>query len=155
MHISPAKGVAMQTIEQVREFTNQNSVGWFATSEDDQPHVRGLWMRFADENGFYFHTGTQKRFSVQLKKNPKVECAFFNPGEQQGASQMVRITGAIEILKDAELEKKLFEERVWLNDIAKAYPDDKIFVFRIAHGQAQYWDMSRNCREKDLPPIGF
>jgi pyridoxamine 5'-phosphate oxidase len=144
----------METIEQIREFTNQNSVAWLATAEGDQPHVRGMWMWFADETGFYFHTGTQKRLSAQLNNNSNVEVAFFNQGEEQGG-QMVRITGKVEVVADEPLEEKLFQERAWLNDIKAAYPNDKIFIFRVPHGEAQYWDMSRNCREKDFAPIIF
>jgi uncharacterized pyridoxamine 5'-phosphate oxidase family protein len=141
-------------MEEIREFANQNSVAWLATAEGDQPHVRGMWMWFADECGFYFHTGTHKRLSVQLKNNPKIEFAFFKPGEQ-GQSYMVRVTGKIEFVEDAVLEEKLFQERAWLNGIKAAYPNEKIFIFRIPHGEAQYWDMSRNCREKDIPPLVF
>ena len=145
----------METIEEIVEFANQNPIVWLATAEGDQPHVRGLWMWFADSTGFYFHTGTQKRLCAQLDANPKVEIAFFNPGGGQGDSQMVRITGKVEKMVDRQLEKKLFQERPWLNDIKAAYPDDRIFIFRLPHGEAQYWDMSRNCREKDIAPIVF
>jgi pyridoxamine 5'-phosphate oxidase len=145
----------MKTIEEVIEFTNQNPVAWVATSSGNQPHVRAMAMWFADTTGFYFHTGTQKRLSQQLHDNPKVELGFLNPGEGMGNMQMVRITGSIAMVEDAELEKKLFEERAWLNDIKAAYPDDRIFIFRIAHGEAQYWNMGVNCREKDIPPITF
>lgn len=145
----------METIAQIIEFTTNNSVAWLATSENNHPHVRGMWMWFADETGFYFHTGTHKRLSVQLRNNPRVEIAFFNPGEGQGASQMVRISGDAFIIDNKELEQKLFAERVWLNDINHAYPDEKIFIFCIPHGEAQYWDMSRNCREKEIAPILF
>jgi len=67
----------------------------------------------------------------------------------------VRITGKIEQVSDAALEKKLFKDRPWLNQVFQAYPNDKIFIFRIAHGEAQYWNMGLNCREKDTPPIVF
>lgn len=145
----------METMEQIREFANQNPVAWLATTQNDQPHVRGMLMWFADATGFYFHTGTQKRLSVQLVNNPNVEIAFFNPGEGVGGSQMVRVTGQVEMVEDQQLEDKLFEERAWLKNVKAAYPDDRIFIFRIAHGQAQYWDMSRNCREKAFLPLGF
>lgn len=145
----------MKTIEEIRTFTNQNPATWVATATDDQPHVRAMAMWFADETGFYYHTGTQKRLSDQLKGNPKVELGFFNPGEGMGDMQMVRITGTIEMVENPELEKKLFEERAWLNQIRDAFPDDKIFIFRIAHGEAQYWNMDCNCQEKNIPPIIF
>ncbi|MDG5816520.1 pyridoxamine 5'-phosphate oxidase family protein [Chitinispirillales bacterium ANBcel5] len=144
----------METIEQIREFTNQYPVAWLATAENDQPHVRGMMMWFADETGFYFHTGTSKRLSDQLHTNPKAEIAYFNPGDGLN-SQMVRITGDIQLVNDEKLKAKLFEDREWLHAVRDAFPDQEIFIFRIAHGEAQYWDMSRNCTEKDIAPIVF
>lgn len=146
----------METFDQVLQFVSRNPIAWFATAEDSQPHVRGLWMWRANENGFFFHTGTQKRFSDQLRNNPNVEFAFYNPGaEGQGDFKMVRVTGTIEILDDPNLEQQLFADRPWLSNIKQGFPDDKIFVFRIPHGQVQYWDMSVNCREKEREPIVF
>jgi len=145
----------MKTIEEIREFTNQNPAAWVATAVGSQPHVRAMAMWYADETGFYFHTGTQKRLSEQLRNNPKVEIGFFNPGDGMGTMQMVRITGNIEMIADTELEKKLFEDRPWLHEVFKAYPNDRIFMFRIAHGEAQYWNMGLNCKEKETPPIVF
>ena len=145
----------MKTIEEIREFTNQNPVTWLATTEGDQPHLRAMAMWFADETGFYYHTGSMKRLSDQLRNNPKVELGFYNPGQGMTDMQMVRITGAIELVDDTELEKRLFKERAWLNQINEAFPDENIFIFRIAHGEAQYWNMGLNCREKVTPPIVF
>jgi uncharacterized pyridoxamine 5'-phosphate oxidase family protein len=144
----------MKTIDEVIEFTNQNPAAWVATAENNQPHVRAMAMWFADKTGFYFHTGSQKRLYTQLNNNPKVEAGFMQPGEM-GNMQMVRITGTIEVINDPVLQKKLFEDRPWLNAIFAAYPNEKIFMFRIAHGEAQYWDMSRNCQEKNIPAIVF
>ncbi len=145
----------MNTIEEIREFTNQNPSAWVSTAVGDQPHVRAMAMWFADETGFYFHTGTQKRLCRQLRDNPKVELGFTCVAQDMSELQMVRITGNIEQVEDPGLEKKLFEDRPWLNQVFEAYPDDRIFIFRIPHGEAQYWDMSRNCREKDISPIAF
>ena len=145
----------MKTIEEIVEFTNQNPAAWVATAVGDQPHVRAMAMWFADASGFYFHTGTQKRLSDQLHGNPKVEIGFMNQGEGMDTMQMVRITGSIEMMDDPALEKKLFEERAWLNMIREAYPNDRIFIFRIPHGEAQYWNMGLNCQEKNVAPIIF
>jgi uncharacterized pyridoxamine 5'-phosphate oxidase family protein len=145
----------MKTIEEIREFANKNPSTWLATAVGDQPHVRAMAMWFADETGFYYHTGTQKRLSKQLRDNPKVELGFFNPGTGMGQMQMVRITGSVEMVDNAELEKKLFNDRSWLCNIRDAYPNEKIFIFRVAHGEAQYWNMGVNCREKDVAPIVF
>ncbi len=39
-------------------------------------------MWFADETGFYYHTGTPpKAVWQQLTRNPKVEFCFYNPPE--------------------------------------------------------------------------
>lgn len=145
----------MKSIKEIIDFANQNPSSWLATSVEDQPHLRAMAMWFADETGFYFHTGTQKRLSNQLKNNPKVEVGFINPGDGMGAMQMVRVTGSIEIINDQALENKLFEDRPWLHAIRNAYPNDRIFIFRIAHGEAQYWNMGLNCQEKDIAPIVF
>ena len=145
----------MKTMEEIIEFTNQNPAAWVATAVGDQPHVRAMAMWFADATGFYFHTGTQKRLSDQLHGNPKVEMGFFNQGEGMDTMQMVRITGSIEMVDDTALEKKLFEERSWLNAIREAFPNERVFIFRIAHGEAQYWNMGLNCQEKNTPPIVF
>jgi uncharacterized pyridoxamine 5'-phosphate oxidase family protein len=146
---------SMKTIEEIRKFANQNPTTWLATAVGDQPHLRAMAMWFADETGFYYHTGTQKRLSQQLRGNPKVELGFFNAGEGMGNMQMVRVTGKVEMVEDAGLEKKLFEARPWLNAIRQAYPNDKIFIFRIAHGEAQFWNMGVNGKEKDMTPIIF
>ncbi len=146
--------ILMKTIDEVIEFANQNPASWVATSADGQPHVRAMAMWFADKTGFYFHTGSQKRLFAQLTGNPKIEAGFQRHGEM-GSMQMVRVTGGIEEVKDENLVKKLYEDRPWLNAVFAAYPNDRLFLFRIAHGEAQYWDMSRNCQEKSIPPILF
>jgi len=145
----------MKTIEEIKKFANQNPAAWVATAVGDQPHVRAMAMWFADETGFYFHTGTQKRLSEQLRNNQKVEIGFYNQGDGMGTMQMVRITGEIEMINDAELEKRLFKDRPWLHNVFEAYPNDRIFMFRVAHGEAQYWNMGLNCKEKETKPIVF
>ena len=50
------------TKEQIFELINgmQNPVMYVATSENGQPHVRGILLYSADENGIVFHTGKFK-----------------------------------------------------------------------------------------------
>jgi pyridoxamine 5'-phosphate oxidase len=145
----------MKTIDDIIEFANQNPVTWLATSVNNQPHVRAMAMWFADKTGFYYHTGTMKQLAGQLQANPRVELGFYNPNDGMMHMEMVRITGGIEMVSDKELEKKLYEDRSWLLAIRDAYPNDKIFIFRIAHGEARYWTMGENCREKDIVPVVF
>jgi uncharacterized pyridoxamine 5'-phosphate oxidase family protein len=53
---------------------------YLATMDGDQPRVRVFLMWFADESGFYFHTGVAKRVCQQLRRNPKIEICLFKPG---------------------------------------------------------------------------
>ncbi len=145
----------MHNIETIRQFANQNPSAWVATSVDNRPHVRGMFMWFADESGFYFHTGTHKRLYEQLMTNPSIEIAFSNPGENFGEAKMVRIGGEIEFVDDESLHVRLFQERPWLNQVAKAFPEAKVKVFRISSGEAQYWDFGVNGHEKEQEAIRF
>lgn len=71
-------------------FANENPVASIATIEDDQPRVRLFAMWFADETGFYFHTGTIKSIYKQLQRNPKVELCFYKPRDAPGGGTMLR-----------------------------------------------------------------
>lgn len=137
------------------EFANENPVTWLATLKEGTPQVRGMWMWFADETGFYFHTGTMKSLHDQLVETPTVQAAFHNPGDGPGQSKMLRVSDKIEFVEDETLEKRLFEERLWLNDVKAKYPNEKIRIFKIASGEAVSWDMSCNCEEKKQPRYAF
>ena len=64
------------TFKEFIKFANENKSSYLATVEGDQPRVRGFFMWFADQTGFYFHTGAIKSVYGQLKQNPKVEVCF-------------------------------------------------------------------------------
>ena len=136
-------------------FANQNPVCWLATSEDGQPHVRGLLMWFADHTGFYFHTGTVKPLSDQMLRNPRVEVAFYNPGKGPGDGRMMRVCGVIERMHDATLEARLCEERAWLKDMVAAQKAGALFLFRIPHGEIRDWTMATNLHEREQIPLRF
>jgi uncharacterized pyridoxamine 5'-phosphate oxidase family protein len=137
------------------EFANQNPVTWLATVEDDRPHVRGMRMWFADETGFYFHTASIKALSMQIGRNPHVEAAFYNQGSGMGDGRQLRVEGTVEIVQDAQLEEKLYQERPWLLENKKNMPDTEVRIFRIIHGSAYVWHLGINGREKDEPRIVF
>ena len=144
------------TFQEAIEFANETGRCFLATAVGDQPHVRATRMWYADETGFYFHTGTGKRLADQLFANTKVEAVFHDPGEDPTLpGRTLRITGEVEILDDTVIEARLLEERSWLKAIFAAYPNDRLVIFRIAHGTAQHWDMSLNNREKTIPPLEF
>ncbi len=138
------------------EFTNKNPVCYLATVEGDQPRVRGFMMWYADENGFYFHTGTSKNVCKQLKKNPKIEVCFFAPAPPPNVGKMMRVTGKARFLDDIALKTRLLEERPFLKAIGIGKPDDPLLaVFQIYSGEARFWTMENNMRESEIKGIKF
>ena len=136
------------------KFATENPVTYIATVDGDQPRVRAFAMWFADETGFYYHTGTPKNVYRQLKKNPKVELCFFKPGE--GAGTMMRLAGKVEVLNDKALEERLYRERPWVQDLLKTAPEGgSVAMFRVAHGEAYFWTMADNMREREAPRVKF
>ena len=136
------------------KFATENPVTYIATTEGDQPRVRAFAMWFADKTGFYYHTGTPKNVYRQLKMNPKVELCFFRPGE--GAGTMMRVSGKVEFISDKELEERLHRDRPWVKDLLKTAPEGgSIAMFRVAHGDAYFWTMADNMREREAPRVKF
>ncbi len=144
-----------ERLKEILLFANENPSCWLATTEDAQPRVRGMWMWFADETGFYFHTGTTKSLYKQFCDNPKVEAGFIRNADKPNF-EMLRVTGIVEELHDAELEKRLYEERAWLlNNMEVAGVDTRLSIFRIVKGSAYIWNMSMNLKESEVPRIAF
>ena len=90
-------------------FAQENPVTCIGTSDGDQPRVRAFSMWFADESGFYYHTGTAKDVYRQLMKNPNVELCFCSPSSP--AMKTMRVTGKAEFLEDKVLEERLYRDR--------------------------------------------
>jgi len=134
------------------KFANENPVGWVATVSGDQPRVRGLAMWFADETGFYFQIGAMKDVYRQLQENPKVEVAFFQPGENAGT--MMRVVGKVEFLDDLELKKKVIEERPFLQQWGITPESPDLIIFRIPKGKAYFWTMVTNFEPKRMIRFG-
>ncbi|WP_366943737.1 pyridoxamine 5'-phosphate oxidase family protein, partial [Methanofollis sp.] len=122
--------------------------------DGDQPRVRAFAMWFANESGFYYHTGTLKKIWQQLTKNPKIELCFYAPADATGT--MLRVAGEAEFLEDATLKERLVKERPWLLQIGISGADDPtLAVFRVAHGEASLWTMEYNMREAEAPRVIF
>jgi pyridoxamine 5'-phosphate oxidase len=134
-------------------FAKENPVTFIGTVEGDQPRVRAFSMWFADMSGFYYHTGTTKDVFRQLKKNPKVELCFCtSPGP---AMKMMRVTGTVEFL-DKAYEERLYRDRPWVKDLMKNAPkESQLAMFRVPHGEARFWTVEMNLRERDVPRIRF
>ena len=73
-------GGATGALDEAIAFATAHPVCFLATTDADQPHVRGWLFWFADETGFYFQTLAPKDVYHQLKANPKTEICFFNGG---------------------------------------------------------------------------
>ena len=86
---------------EVFDFLNANPVFHLATVEGNKPHVRGMLMYRADENGIIFHTGKMKDLHKQLTKNPNVEIGFNNNSFENLIQ--IRVSGTVELIEDLEL----------------------------------------------------
>ena len=84
--------------EEIIKLINENLSCHLATSENNQPHVRGMMVYKADENGVIFHTGQTKDLCSQIKSNPLVELCFFDSKN----NIQVRVTGKAVIKEDLE-----------------------------------------------------
>lgn len=134
------------------KFANENKSSYLATLEGDQPRVRCFFMWFADETGFYYHTGAMKPVYNQLKQNPKVELCFFHPAEDGGV--MMRVAGTVEFLNDKELRGKLVEERQFLKAWGFTAESEDLIIFRIPKGEAHFWTMKTNFEPKKFIKFG-
>ncbi len=138
-------------LEECAKFANDNPVGYVATVEGDQPRVRAFLMWFADESGFYFHTGEPKNVCKQLRRNPKTEVCF----SSQSCDRTMRVAGIVEFLDDANLRARLIEERPFLKAIVEGPEDPALVIFRISHGEARFWTMELNMKEDEAPRVEF
>lgn len=143
-------------MKEVLEFANSNASCWFATSVDDQPYIRGMFMWFADETGFYFHTARAKRMCSQIQKNPKVALAFIRDAGDNVKFSTLHVEGVAKEVIDKELLDRLFSERHWLWDnITNANVDTEVVIYKVSHGKAYIWDMTKNVHESEIPRIEF
>jgi len=141
-------------LKEVTDFANANPVAFIATCDGDQPRVRGFAMWYADETGFYFHTGSTKDVCRQLVQSPKVELCFYNPGDGQGAGRQLRVEGTVEFLEDEALKARLLQDRPWIQAIL-GEGDVRLAIFRVAHGAAWFWTMAVNMHEREQERVRF
>ena len=67
----------------------------------------------------------------------------------------MRISGTIEIIEDREKKKQLLNERDYLKHFGGNVGDPRLILLRLSHGQARFWTMQNNMREKEIPVIEF
>lgn len=142
------------SLSRVLAIANQFPACHLATTEGNQPHVRGLLMWFADETGFYFHTGSTKNLASQIMKNPRVEIAFLKTTNEIGGSEELRVKGEVQILNDSSLTDRLLKERPWVGELGnhlEKHPE--VIIFRVVKAEAHIWTMAMNLQEDKIERV--
>jgi pyridoxamine 5'-phosphate oxidase len=137
--------------DEILAFLNAHPVFHLATAEGDRPHVRGMLLYRADENGILFHTGKMKDLHKQLTLNPNVELCF-NNGDFDDLVQ-VRVSGLVELVEDLELKKEIVEKRDFLKSWVEREGYEPLAVYRVKRGVATTWTMKTNFAAKDFVHI--
>ncbi|MDI6794865.1 MAG: pyridoxamine 5'-phosphate oxidase family protein [bacterium] len=135
------------TKEKIYAFLNTNPAMHLATVEGDKPHVRGILMYRADENGIVFHTGKVKDLHKQLTENPQVEMCFSN-SDFENLIQ-IRVSGSVELVEDIELKKEIVQKREFLKPWVEQMGYDFLAVYRMKNGVATIWTMETNFAPKE------
>lgn len=132
------------TKDEVLEFATKNPVCSLATIDGNQPRVRTIMLYKADENGIIFCTGRDKAVHKQLQANPATELCFYNA--EQGLQ--VRIEGAVEMLDDLELKKKVVEAFSFLKPWVESQGYEVMICYRLNNARAVTWTMETNFDPK-------
>lgn len=132
------------TKEELYTMMNQNPAFHLATVEGNQPHVRGMLLFRADENGIIFHTASSKDLYQQIQDNPKAELCFQANGTQ------IRVMGQLEEIKDESLKEEIMNHptREFLRAWEKMGLDFVLSVFCMKNGKATTWTMDTNFDKK-------
>ena len=133
---------------EIFEFLNVNPILHLATVEGNKPHVRGMLLYRADENGIIFNTGKMKDLHRQLTGNPNVEMSF-NNGSLESLIQ-VRVIGTVELVEDIELKKEIVQKREFLKQLVEQAGYEPLAVYRIKNGLAAVWTMKTNFATKEF-----
>ena len=134
--------------KEILEFLNANPIFHLATVEGDKPHVRGMLLYRADEEGIIFNTGKIKDLYNQLTENPNVEMSFTN-GIFENLIQ-VRVSGTVEPVEDLDLKKEIVQKRDFLKPWVDQVGYDMLAVYRVKEGVATVWTMATNTAPKEF-----
>lgn len=133
------------TKEEMYELMNANLGFYLATVEGDQPHVRGMMLFRADDNGIIFHTASTKDVFKQIMENPKAELCFNGNGVQ------IRVTGKLEVVNDKKLREEIFNHptRKFLQAWKDNGIDDLLQILVMKNCEAVTWTMETNFAPKE------
>jgi pyridoxamine 5'-phosphate oxidase len=136
--------MAAMTKVEILAALNANPACYMATGEGKKPHVRGMGMVKADENGIIFQCWKIKDLHKQVVANPEVELCFNTKDGKQ-----IRVSGRIEIVEDLAMKKEIEAKRTFMTPIIKANGGyDVVAIYRIKNGKAMVWTMAQNFDPK-------
>lgn len=134
--------------KEILDFLTANPVFHLANVEKGKPHVRGMYLYRADENGILFHTGKMKSLHQQLTENSDVEMGFTN-GKFDNLVQ-VRVSGAVELVEDLDLKKEIVQNRPFLKPWVDKSGYDFLAVYCLKRGRATVWTFNTNLAPKEF-----
>jgi pyridoxamine 5'-phosphate oxidase len=131
------------TKEEILKLIKANPMSFMATIEGNKPHVRGMGIYDADENGIIIQTWTIKDIHQQVLKNPEIELCF----NDLKAGIQVRVSGRAEIINDPEFKKKVVAKRPFMKPTVEKHGLDVVALYRLK-GKATVWTMATNFDPK-------
>ena len=133
----------IMTKEEILKLIKTNRSSFMATVDGNKPHVRGMGIYDADENGIIIQTWTIKDIHQQILKNPEVELCF----NDLKAGIQVRVSGRAEIIDDVDLKKQVVEKRPFMKPTVEKRGLDVVALYRVK-GKATVWTMATNFEPK-------
>jgi len=131
------------TKAEILNLIKANRTCFMSTVEDNKPHVRGIMIYDADENGIIIQTWKIKDIHQQIIKNPEVELCF----NDSKAGVQVRVNGKVEIIEDLAFKKKVVVDRPFMKPVVEAKGYDVVALYRLK-GKATVWTMATNFTPK-------
>jgi pyridoxamine 5'-phosphate oxidase len=132
--------------DEIRKFLNEHPASFLATTEGDQPRVRGMGLVQADEKGLLYQTSDVKDVWSQVVNNTKVEACF----NDLQANIQIRVTGVVEIIEDQAVKEEIVAKRPFLKPLVQKRGYEPIKVFRVTKCKAYVWTMEKNFAPKEF-----
>ena len=120
-------------MEKVLDFINSvGKVGFIASTDGPQPHVRPFGFAYYESGKFWFCTNNTKKVFQQLTDTPFAEVIFCKPNY----SQYARVSGHVVFDASLEAKTRVMEAMPGVKGLYKS-PENPIFeVFYLEKGKA-------------------
>lgn len=126
----------MKTRQQIFDFIAKQRTAFIASvDENGFPNIKAMFAPAKTEgNSFYFSTNTSSMRTQQYMENPKASIYFYNKGRYKYEGLM--LTGAMEVLQDADIKKELWHERdIMYYPLGVTDPDYCVLKFTAEKGR--------------------